>query len=350
MGDSNKILKIRWQVRFTKCNLKCPYCIAEWTKRKVEFNPELFKKGVDAIKSLQNQVVLRIGVEGEFFLSKELQEGVIDLSHSDNILGVSFSSNLQADKSTINSFLEKVNKSKLGMGCTLHDTVIENVEEFFEKAKWINDEGVLIYIGYVAIPDRFEKIKEYKKRFDDLGIPFILNELNGEYNEKNYPYAYTKEEREFLKETFFSHHYYRMLVERDSPKGKACGAGEDYIYIDHKGDIYKCGVDKNPEWNLFEKIAYKLNKEFASNLVKKRVEKNKIGNILNDIPQLSEKYRVCPYNVCACGNEVQAMKCVDINFYRTRTLRIIYPKINAEQYQNRYKNLKKLGEYKNPFN
>ena len=110
MDSKNKILKIRWQVRFSKCNLNCPYCIAEWTKRKVEFNPELFFKGIDVIKSLNQKVVLRIGVEGEFFLSDDLQKGVIDLSHSENIVGVSFSSNLQADWKTMSNFFEKVTK------------------------------------------------------------------------------------------------------------------------------------------------------------------------------------------------------------------------------------------------
>jgi radical SAM protein with 4Fe4S-binding SPASM domain len=344
MDSKNKILKIRWQVRFSKCNLKCPYCIAEWTKRKVEFNPELFFKGIDVIKSLNQKVVLRIGVEGEFFLSKDLKKGVIDLSSSENVMGVSFSSNLQSDWKEMEQFFAEVNLKKLGMGCTLHDTVIKSVDDFFDKVKKINDLGVLIYVGYVAIPDRFKKIEEYKKRLDEIGVPFILNELNGEYNGKMYPYSYTESEREFLKNNFFSYHYYRMLVERDSPEGKACGAGEDYIYIDHKGDIYKCGVDKNPEWKIYEKIAYKLNKNFGESLVKKRIQKSKIGNICDCFPKLDSTYRVCPHKVCACGNEVQAMKCVDINFYRTRTLRIIYPKLGSDECERKFKNLKRLDD------
>ncbi|MCX7830701.1 MAG: hypothetical protein N2445_06550 [Acidobacteria bacterium] len=342
MADYDKILKIRWQVRFTKCNLKCPYCIAVWTKRKVEFSPTLFFSGIDAIKKSSHKIVLRIGVEGEFFLSEDLQMGVSELSKSDNVLGVSFSSNLQADWNVMESFFNNTNLQKLGMGCTLHDTVIENIDDFFDKVKRINDMGVLIYVGYVAIPDRFDKIKEYKKRLDEIGVPFILNELSGEYGGKIYPESYTQDEKDFLKENFFSHHYYRMLVERDSPKGKACGAGEDYIYIDHKGDIYKCGVDKNPKWKISEKFVSKISKEWGEALVNKRIEKNKIGNIKDGIPALSSNYRVCPHSVCACGNEVQAMKCVDINFYRTRTLRIIYPKLNCEEYEKRYKNLKRV--------
>lgn len=342
MSEKTKILKIRWQVRFTKCNLKCPYCIAVWTKRKVEFDKDLFFKGISLIESLPYKVVIRIGVEGEFFLSKELQEGVIKLSKCDNVLGVSFSSNLQSKWEDMKPFFDEVNLSKLGMGCTLHDTVIEDIEDFFEKIKKINSLGVLIYVGYVAIPDRFEKIKEYKKRLENVGVPLILNELNGLYNGKKYPQNYNEKEREFLLNIFFSHHYYRMLVERDSPKGKACGAGEDYIYIDHKGDIYKCGVDKNPKWNLGEKIIFRINKNWANDLVKKRVLKSRIGNIVEGLPKLDDSYRVCPHNECACGNEVQAMKCVDINFYRTRTLRIIYPKLQSKEYEKKFFNMRRL--------
>lgn len=342
MVDSKKIIKIRWQLRYTKCNLKCPYCIADWTKRKVEFDPQSFFKCIEVLKKSGKRIVLRMGVEGEFFLSKELQQGVIELSQSDNILGVSFSSNLQADWYDMNNFFEKTNLRKLGMGCTLHDTVINDVEDFFKKVKRINDMGVLIYVGIVAIPDRFDKIKEYKKRLDDMGVPFILNELNGKYKGKIYPEGYTEDEKNFLKNIFFSHHYYRMLVERDSPKGKACGAGEDYIYIDHKGDIYKCGVDKYPQWTFFEKVAYKINKSFGERLVKNRIKKERIGNLADGFPELSPDYRICPHSVCACGNEVQAMKCVDINFHRTKTLRIIYPKLNSEDFERKYKNLAKI--------
>ena len=39
------VLRIRWQLQFTRCNLKCPYCIAEWTKRPVEFDVEQTDKG-----------------------------------------------------------------------------------------------------------------------------------------------------------------------------------------------------------------------------------------------------------------------------------------------------------------
>lgn len=342
MSEKTKILKIRWQVRFTKCNLKCPYCIAVWTKRKVEFNPELFFKGISLIKSIPYKVVIRIGVEGEFFLSKELQEGVIELSKSENVIGVSFSSNLQADWEVMNHFFEKVNLKKLGMGCTLHDSVIESVDDFFEKVKRINSLGVLIYVGYVAIPDRFPKIEEYKKRLEEIGVPFILNELNGEHNGKKYPKSYTEKEREFLKKNFFSHHYYRHLVERDPSKGKACGAGEDYIYIDHKGDIYKCGVDKNREWKLSEKILYKISKKFALEKIRNSIINSRIGNVLEGMPKLSESYRICPHRECACGNEVQALKCVDINFYRTRTLRIIYPKLQSKEYEKKFPNLGRI--------
>lgn len=342
MNLTDELLKIRWQVRFTKCNLKCPYCIAEWTKRKVEFDSEKFFKIIENLKKINKRLLIRIGVEGEFFLSKDLQEGVIELSRSENVVGVSFSTNLQEDYKKIDEFLDRVNIEKVGMGCTLHDTVISSVEDFFEKVKKISERGVLLYVGYVSIPERFDYIKKYKEILDEIGIPFILNEMSGNHNGRRLPYDYTEEEKRFLKDTFFSEHYFKMLVLRESPKGKECGAGYNYFYVDHNGDVYNCGVDKNPRWTLKEKILFKLNRKWAEKIRNERINGNKIGNLIEGRILLNEKYRICPHNECACGNEVQAMKIIDENYIRTRTLRIIYPKEKKDFYERKYKNLKAI--------
>lgn len=340
----DKILKVRWQVRYTRCNIKCPYCIVNWTKQKLEFDPDKFARCMDVLKSLPCKLVIRIGVEGEFFLSEELQKGVIELSKSENVLGVSFSTNLQEKWEKMQPFFSEVEKSKLGMGCTLHDTVIKDIDDFFFKVKNINDMGVLLYVGYVALPDRFSRIEDYKKRFDEMGVPFMLNELTGAYNSQKYPLSYTKEEREFLKGHFFADHYYNMLVELKSPKGEECLAGSGYVYVDHKADVYKCGVDKNPPWTILQKIVYKFDKSIARKMARKRAERHRIGNLLSGgMPPLSQKLRTCPYNACACGNEVQSLARVDEEYVRTRTLRVIYPKNQKEKYENRYKNLRRVS-------
>ena len=109
-------------------------------------------------------------------------------------------------------------------------TVTEkDVEDFFRKVEAIQRRGVLLYVGYVAVPESFDRIREYKRRLDDMGVPFILNEYNGAPEGLPFPQAYTDEQRAFLKQHFWCRHYYDMLVERHNPGGKRCLAGYRYI-------------------------------------------------------------------------------------------------------------------------
>ncbi len=72
----------------------------------------------------------------------------------------------------------------------------------------------------------------------------------------------------------------------------------------------------------------------------RRVHRKRLGNILDGLPKLSDSPRSCPHPRCDCGNEVQAMCCVTESQQRTRTLRVIYPKDRAADYEARYPNLK----------
>jgi MoaA/NifB/PqqE/SkfB family radical SAM enzyme len=204
----------------------------------------------------------------------------------------------------IGPFLDSLDTSKLGMGCTLHDTVIKDIDGFFEKAKKIKEKGVDLYIGYVAIPKKIEIIKQYKKRCDDLDIPFIINGLigkqmgaHGVLTSQEYPRDYTLEELSELKSIWDSPHSYQMLLESSETKGMLCSAGHQYIYINDQGDVFPC-----------------------SNI------KTSIGNIIHGTTIFQNKDMICPVSTCWCGNENQALKIVDQNYVRSRTLRILHRK------------------------
>ena len=174
-------LGIRFQIRYYTCNLKCPYCIASWRKRQSPFDFDTFQKIIQKIKELPYRVCLRIGVGGEIFTSPEIL-GVIKqiCNEENNILGVSFSSNIHASyKNIIGPFIDSVNTDKLGMGCTLHDMVIKNTDSFFEKVRLLKEKGVLLYVGNVAVPGRMEQLKEYKQKCNEIGVPLIINALIG---------------------------------------------------------------------------------------------------------------------------------------------------------------------------
>jgi MoaA/NifB/PqqE/SkfB family radical SAM enzyme len=338
------VLRVRWQLQFTKCSLRCPYCIAEWTKRPVNFKPDRFDQIIDRLLAQPYRLVIRLGVEGEIFLSPEIQEGVIRLSHHPKVEGVSFSTNMIASDEKVEAFLNKADCTKVGMGCTIHDTQLtdEQIEGFFRRIEMIQKRGVLVFVGYVAKPDRFEYMRKYKARLDALGVPFISNEYNGAIEHVPYPEAYTTQERAELPEFLFADHYYRMLVERDSPKGKPCLAGHRYIYLSGEGKVLRCGMERNLPWNLWQKLAWRINKDWPAKMQLRRIHNRSLGNILTDDLKLDEKPGRCPHTSCTCGNEAQAFYAVGKDYHRTRTLRVIYPKDRAAEYEARYPNMSPL--------
>jgi len=299
-------LGIRFPIEYHICNLKCPYCIASWTEKKNKFDIEKFRLAMSKIKQLPYRVCLRLGIGGEIFTSQSILGEVGKICNEDsNIFGVNFSSNLVADwDKTIKPFLSSVNTQKLGMGCTLHDSVIEDIDLFFNKVKKIHESGVLLYVGYVAVPQAIDRIAEYKRRCEEIGVPLILNSLQGSLkgfenadHEKIYPRDYTDSERQTLGLFWDTPHSYKLLIEASSPQGMQCSAGKNFIFIDRKGRVYPC------------------------NKIKKS-----IGSIYKGTIKFQKNDTICPSDRCWCGNQNQALRIVDGKYNRTRNLRIFTPK------------------------
>jgi MoaA/NifB/PqqE/SkfB family radical SAM enzyme len=299
-------LGIRYQIRYHKCNLKCPYCIAHWNERENIFDLEKFRSIAGRIRELPRSVCLRIGVGGEIFTSAEILSVITDIcNEGNNIFGVSFSSNLQADwEKVIRPFIESTDTGKLGMGCTLHDTVIGNVDPFFEKVRRLKESGVLLYVGCVAIPGRIEFIERYRERCRELGVPLILNAAIGKLTGVNnanpdleYPRDYTPEEIKEFKKIWHTPHSYKLLLESCDTRGMECSAGKNYIYIDHDGNVFPCSSIKSG-----------------------------MGNIIREKIRFQDDDTICPVDRCWCGNENQALRIVDKYYERSRTLRIFSPR------------------------
>ena len=102
----------------------------------------------------------------------------------------------------------------------MHDLVIEDIDMFFKKVKIIKESGVLVYVTYVAAPHLISRIKEYKRRGEDIGVPLIMNPLIGHLSgidgvdpHKKYPFDYTDEGVKYLKDHWDTPHSYKLLVE-----------------------------------------------------------------------------------------------------------------------------------------
>jgi hypothetical protein len=268
---------------------------------------EDFRTSLTRIKELPYRICLHFGFRGEVFTSHEILEEIkLICNEKNNLFGISFLSNIEADwEKVIGPFLDSVNTQKLGMGCTLHDTVISDINSFFGKVKKIKERGVKVYVTYVALPSMIQNIRNYRDICKDIGVPLIMNALIGKYRgvhgldpEKLYPDSYTEEEISALKLLWDTPHSYKLLVEACSPRGMTCAAGKNYIYIDPHGNVSPC----NKMQNRF------------------------MGNILRDKIEFQKADSVCESDRCLCGNQNQALRIVDKYYMRTRNIRIFHPR------------------------
>jgi len=300
-------LSVRLITPYTGCDLNCPYCIKRSVRKKNDrFDIRVFGEILKGVLRLPYSVNLHLGVEGEIFTSCELLAVVRTLCNdSNNIQSVSFLSNIHADyQRVIGPFLASVDTGKLGMGCTLHDLVISDIDGFFDKVALIHGAGVAVYVTHVAVPGRIGLISEYKQRCKEIGVPLILNGLIGKIKgipllDPNlaYPQAYDEHERKLLRELWDTPHSYQMLVHAASPQGMACTAGSRYVFIEPDGDVYPCS-----------KI------------------KTSLGNILAGDVRFLQEPLICPSDRCWCGNQNQALGIVDEYYERTRNVRMFHPK------------------------
>ncbi len=299
-------LGVRYMIRYHVCNLKCPYCIARGDEKAYRFDHVRFNSMIDRLMELPYRICLRFGIGGEPYTSPDFLDGVKRICNTqNNIFGVSFSTNLVADwDRIIGPFIQSVDTSRLGMGCTLHDMVIDDVDGFFAKVGKLKKAGVLVYVGLVAIPGRLHLIRRYWEICRDLEVPLIMNGLlgrmQGEGSEQypgEYPMSYTCEELAELRELWDSPHSYQILLESSTTRGMDCSAGRNYVYVNHDGDVFPCAQIKSS-----------------------------IGNLLRKDVRFQEEDTICPMQSCWCGNENQALRIIDRNYDRTRTLRIFTPK------------------------
>jgi len=330
--ESKPYLCVRFQVKYSKCNLKCPYCGIDWQKQDSTFDFDSYRDIINKIKELPYNMCLVTGVGGEIFTSPEILSVLKNVcNEKNNIFSVNFTTNLQASwDNIIEPFLQDIDPSKLAIACTLHDTVIKDIDLFFEKAHRLKQRGVLVNITYVALPRQIHLIEKYKERCDKLGIPLILNAYcgiveqgaNGEIiypclsesgttgKKLLYPRDYTNEERNQLKRLCSTPHNYKIDVEVCNTRGMKCSAGKNYVYVDESGNVFPC----KPIRNIIG-------------------EKTSMGNILHDTITISSdaKDAICPAETCMCGNENPALRIVDEHYDRTRATRVLLPKKGISQ-------------------
>jgi len=150
----------------------------------------------------------------------------------------------------VNDIIAAVTADRVRIGTTFHPEFAD-LKEFLAKHLILRGHGFETWANYVAYPPQLERMAEYKKEFDNLGIPFNIQPFMGHFQEREYPKDYTKEELAYLKGCYDSEDVvnkktveWKTGSEQKNTKGKPCRMGQMYAKIYPIGDAYRCCANK----------------------------------------------------------------------------------------------------------
>lgn len=236
-------LNIRYYTDFPTCNFHCTYCVAghgdAYAKPQSQWDEERFKVIINNICQLPYDINIRLGVGGEFFISKLLVDGARKLSNQHNVHSVNLITNLSFSVAQYDKVFKGFDQSKIALVASFHPTEVNDHEGWFHKAATLNQkyDFAVIMVGF---PDFFDQLQDYKNYLNALGVEVFIQPFVGPLNGKHYPQDYSEEQRKLLREMIYSRHDYEYLVNVKRPG--LCNAGYKSLFVNPVGHVFPCGM------------------------------------------------------------------------------------------------------------
>ncbi|MBL7197186.1 MAG: radical SAM protein [Candidatus Omnitrophica bacterium] len=238
LSHLNDKIRFSWDIHYA-CNFRCPYCwfFDNWAQQKklnLYLAPEEWMVCWERIFDKYGEVHIAI-TGGEPFIYPRFIELVKNLS-SFHI--VKITTNMSGN---MKKFIKEISPLRVYLDLNFHPVFVDNVDEFIKKTELLHDAGFDSGVCYLAYPPQIAMLNFYKQRFEDSGIRFALAAFWGQYNGRQYPAAYTNEEKETIKPFLGDIDRIDYHLNSRSPKGKLCNAGYRYANIYADGNVVRCG-------------------------------------------------------------------------------------------------------------
>jgi len=247
--------RIRWTWNISyDCNYRCSYCFYadKWDKHKHKTLYLSVSEWVRLWSSIYGKYkdIFLIITGGEPLIYPDFIEIIDRLSR----LGISMNitTNTSAD---LDMFVSRMNPANVSLSLSFHKE-FDTLEGFIKKTKLIRGYNFQGCLNLVAYPPFLSELTYFKDRlFEETGENFKVVAFFGKYNNKEYPYGYTEEEKSLigLTDIWFS---------RINRKGMPCNAGYDSVLLRPDGKVVRCGqVDErfvvgnftDPDFKLYDK-------------------------------------------------------------------------------------------------
>jgi MoaA/NifB/PqqE/SkfB family radical SAM enzyme len=253
---------IYWDIT-KSCNFHCPQCTADAKRIENLYVPEKIDISIlkKFLKKINRTVKFTITGGEPLFV-----ENILDILHTiteKHIIGLI--SNLVSDRVSEIANTIDPNRVEFIKG-SAHIQELERLdllETFFSNCHLLKRKGFPLYVCEVGYPFIMNKVSYYRKLFNDNGIELSFQAFRGNWENKKYPEAYTKEEIDLLD--------FEKIVQHRADiyhhKNELCNAGYNAATIDHNGNIYPCLTIFDDSMGTIKKGI-----KFRKNLIKCPVE------------------------------------------------------------------------------
>lgn len=246
------------------CNYRCPYCFYDghWESSAEEFK-RMKRPDYSRLTALWKEIHDKYGASvftfagGEPTIYPRFFDLLLELSrwHYWTVC-----TNLSGPIERWENLLRQIDTSKACVGVSFHPYET-SLDAFVQKTARLKRAIRNVTVAIVAYPPVVRSLPEYQQRFCDVGLPWVeVMPYQGLYNGRQYPDAYTAEERALVfgvnKTAYVEKLEY--AIQNRSPKGRLCDSGAVYCQINAAGDVFRCSHAKNVKLgNLF--TSFELN-------------------------------------------------------------------------------------------
>ena len=250
--------KIVWNLN-QLCNYRCSYCF---------FSPEVLAKEHDAVGRYSIEHICKsfddTGREwlvmisgGEPFLYREFVPLIRLLTRNHHI---QLTTNLS--RPSVYQFADEIDPARVMIvSASFHVTEREErgertIKDYVDKYLYLQKRGFLVLANYVTHPPLLSRMRSDFERLRDAGVDNITTlTFRGEFEGKQYPQAYTDEQKELITELAVDKYLETAVSQGLYYQGRLCDAGFRYLQMNPDGRLHRCCSILTEHGNLFEGTA-----------------------------------------------------------------------------------------------
>jgi hypothetical protein len=277
VSSAKKSVEIAWNIHLA-CNFDCTYCFyhgywedlandnrylppAEWARHWKRFND---RHGGAEINI----------VGGEPFTYPGFMEILENLAVRNHLY---VTTNLSWAPEP---FISRLAPESVGIYASFHPEYFKNPAPFIDKILRLRGAGFEVTAGIVAYPPLLDKIPQYTASFRSSGIRLLLQPFRGNLAGREYPRSYTALAKAYVDWRIGDEYgewaplVRKYQLEQAPTLGLHCNSGVTYARLQTTGLVTRCAVG------------------------------GPIGNFFDEDFRLWKEPTPCPFELCACVNEV----------------------------------------------